>query len=403
MTRSVTRRQILHRGAALPLALPLAFPLAARAQKKYDRGASDTEIKIGNFAPYSGPASAYGTLAKTNAAYFDKVNAEGGINGRKIRFISLDDAYNPAQSVEQTRKLVERDGVLLLFAAVGTSHNLAIRNYLNQRKVPNLFLSTGSPRLGDKEKYPWMLGFRTSYHAEGETMARHIVATRPDAKVGILVQNDDFGKDYLQGFMAGFGDRAKQLIVSQQSYELSDPTADSQIVALKNSGANVFVNLATPKFAAQAIRKVAELGWQPAHYLASVSYSIQSVLKPAGLDNAKGIMTVGYLIDPSDPKYANTPQVAEYRQFMQKYYPGGDPDDSLNVIGYSQAQAMEHLLRQCGDDLTHENIMRQAGRLDLELPLLMPGIKMQTTPGDFYPIKTVRMLQFDGSHYNIID
>jgi len=393
------RRQFLKYGGALPFALPLA----TQAQKKYDRGASDTEIKIGNFAPYSGPASAYGTLAKTNAAYFEKVNAEGGINGRKIRFISLDDAYNPAQSVEQTRKLVERDGVLLLFAAVGTSHNLAVRNYLNQRKVPNLFLSTGSPRLGDKEKYPWMLGFRSSYHTEGETMARHIITAQPDAKVGILVQNDDFGKDYLQGFMQGFGEHAKQLIVSQQSYELSDPTADSQMVALKNSGANVFINITTPKFAAQAIRKAAELDWKPTHYVASVSQSIQSVLKPAGLDNAKGIMTVGYLIDPSDPKYAKTHEVSEYLKFMQQYYPSGDPNDSLNVIGYSQAQALEHVLKQCGDDLTRINIMRQTERLDLALPLMMPGIKLQAGPGDFYPIKTVRMLQFDGSHYAVID
>jgi len=398
MPNTIGRRQLLQWGA-----LALAFPAAAQAQKKYDRGASDAEIKIGNFAPYSGPASAYGTLAKANAAYFAKLNAAGGINGRKINFISLDDAYNPAQSVEQTRKLVERDGVLLLFAAVGTSHNLAVRNYLHQRKVPNLFLSTGSPRLGDKVKYPWTLGFRSSYHTEGETMARHIMAADPNAKVGILVQNDDFGKDYLQGFLQGFGDRAKQLIVSQQSYELSDPTADSQMVALKNSGANVFVNISTPKFAAQAIRKMAEIGWNAAHYVASVSQSIQSVLKPAGLDNAKGIMTVGYLIDPSDPKYAASEAVAQYLQFMQQYYPAGDPNDSLNVIGYSQAQALEHVLAQCGDDLTRENIMRQTERLDLELPMLMPGIKLQTAPGDFYPVKKVRMLRFDGSHYAVID
>jgi len=380
-------------------ALACALPLAAHAQKKYDTGASDTEIKIGSFLPYSGPVSAYGTIGRTHAAYFEKINAEGGINGRKITLLSMDDAYNPAQSVEQTRKLVERERVLLLFAPLGTSHNQAVRAYLNQRKIPHLFLSTGSPRFGDPKNFPWTMGFQPSIHIEGEAIAKHILQNQRDAKVGILVQNDDFGKDYLQGVMQGFGAQAQQLIVMQQSYEVSDPTVDSQMVALKNSGANVFINISTPKFGAQTIRKMAEIGWKPQHYLANTAASIQSVLKPAGFDNAKGLITASFLRDPTDPAQRASAQVVEYLAFMQQYHPAGNPDETLNILAYSQAQALVQVLRQCGDDLTRANVMKQATSLDLELPMLADGIRVQTSADNYFPVRKTVMLRFDGTRY----
>jgi len=380
-------------------ALACALPLAVQAQKKYDHGASDTEIKIGSFLPYSGPVSAYGTIGRAHAAYFEKINAAGGINGRKIVLLSMDDAYNPAQSVEQTRKLVERERVLLMFAPLGTSHNQAVRAYLNQRKVPHLFLSTGSPRFGDPQNFPWTMGFQPSIHIEGEAIARHILATQPDAKVGILVQNDDFGKDYLQGVMQGFGERAQQLIVMQQSYEVSDPTVDSQMVALKNSGANVFINISTPKFGAQTIRKMAEIGWQPQHYISNTAASVQSVLKPAGFENARGLITASFLRDPTDPAQRDTPQVQEYLAFMRDHYPAGNPDETLNILAYSQAQALVQVLRQCGDDLTRANVMRQAQSLDMELPMLADGIRVQTSADNYFPVRQTRMLRFDGARY----
>jgi len=391
---------ILHRRRWLAAAaLACALPLAAHAQKKYDTGASDTEIKIGSFLPYSGPVSAYGTIGRTHAAYFEKINAEGGINGRRITLLSMDDAYNPAQSVEQTRKLVERERVLLMFAPLGTSHNQAVRAYLNQRKIPHLFLSTGSPRFGDPKNFPWTMGFQPSIHIEGEAIARHILQNQRDAKVGILVQNDDFGKDYLQGVMQGFGAQAGQLLVMQQSYEVSDPTVDSQMVALKNSGANVFINISTPKFGAQTIRKMAEIGWKPQHYLANTAASIQSVLKPAGFDNAKGLITASFLRDPTDPAQRASAQVVEYLAFMQQYHPAGNPDETLNILAYSQAQALVQVLRQCGDDLTRANVMRQATSLDLELPMLADGIRVQTSADNYFPVRQTVMLRFDGTRY----
>lgn len=384
---------------ALLAALALASPTAVQARKKYDPGASDTEIRIGNFVPYSGPVSAYGTIGKAQAAYFAKLNAEGGIHGRRITYLSADDAYNPAQSVEQTRKLVERDGVLLMFGTLGTAQNQAVQRYLNQRKVPQLFVSSGATRWGNPGSFPWTMGWQPTYQLEGSSFARHILATRPQAKVAILMQNDDFGKDYLKGVLDGLGEQARQRIVSQQTYEVGDPTVDSQMVALKGSGADTFINISTPKFAAQAIRKAAEIGWKPEHYLVNVSMSISSVLKPAGLDHARGVITATYLREPSDPTHQGTPELAGYLAFMRQYYPAGDPDDSLNVIGYSLAQTLEQVLRQAGDDLTRANIMKQAASLKMQLPMLYPGIDLQTGADDFYPVEKMQLVRFDGSRY----
>jgi len=392
----------IRRRRALALAAgTLVLPLAARAQKKYDVGASDSEIKIGNFVPYSGPASAYGGIGRAYAAYFKKLNEEeGGINGRKINFLSLDDAYNPAQSVEQARRLVERDKVLLLFGMVGTSPNQAVRRYLNQRKVPQLFIATGAGRWGDYKNFPWTMGWQPTYEREGEVLAHYILKNTPAAKIGILVQNDDFGKDSLKGVLDGLGDQAKTLIVAQQTYEISDPTVDSQLVMLKNSGADTFINLSTPKFAAQSIRRLKDIDWNPVHYLSSVSPSINAVLRPAGIDNAQGIITFKHLVDPSDPRLKDTKPVQDYLEFMKKYYPDGDPDDSINVSGYARVLTMAHTLKQCGDDLTRANIMRQAASLDIaEPPMLLPGIRIKTAPDDYYPIEDVHMVRFEGMRF----
>jgi len=376
---------------------------SAFAQKKYDIGANDTEIKVGNFGPYSGPVATYGTIGRTYAAYFKKINEAGGINGRKINLISLDDAYNPAQSVEQTRKLVERDRVLLLFGTLGTSHNQAILRYVNQRKIPHLFIASGAARWGNYKENPWTMGWQPTYDLESRVFAEHILATRPQTKIGILVQNDDFGKDNLEGFLKGLGDKAKSMVISQQSYEITDPTIDSQMVALKNSGADTFINLTTPKFAAQAIRKAAEIGWKPVHYLSNVSGSITAVMQPAGVENSTGIMTSSYLIDPSDPEFTDSKEVQDYLTFMKKYYPEGDPNDGLNTSAYARAISLVELLKQCGDDLTRANIMKQAANLDLQLPMIYPDIRFKTAPDDFYPLENVRLMRFDGTRFVAVD
>lgn len=360
-------------------------------------GVTDKEIKIGHIVPYSGPVSAYGKIGKTIDAYFRKVNDEGGINGRKINFISLDDAYSPPRTVEQARRLVERDEVLLLFAPLGTPSNMAIRKYMNARKVPHLFLATGASRWGeDYKEFPWTMGWQPTYQAEGRAFAKHILQNHPNGKVAIIYQNDDFGKDNLKGVLDGLGEEGKKLIVSQQSYEVSDPTIDSQLVALKATGADVLVSLVTPKFGALAIRKLAELDWKPEHYLSSVSSSVESVLKPAGLDNAKGTITGAYLVDPTDPKYADKEGVKTYLAFMKKYFPDGDPHDSLNIIGYASAQTLEQTLKQAGDDLSRENVMKQATNLDMELPLLYEGIRIKTGPDDYFPVDQMQLVRFDG-------
>ena len=390
---------LITRRAALVCALALTLPLAALAQKKYDAGASDKEIRIGNTVPYSGPASAYGIPGKAMSAVFDKVNADGGINGRKIKFISLDDGYNPAKTVEQVRKLVEEEEVLLLLAPLGTAQNSAIHKYMNTKKVPHLFLNSGANKWGDPKNFPWTMGFIPSYFVEGRAFAKHILANKPGAKIGLLYQNDDFGKDYLKGVLDGLGDKAKTMIVSQQTFEVTDPTVDSQLVTLKGSGADTFINISTPKFAAQSIRKVAEMGWKPQQYLVSVSTSVSSVLKPAGFENAQGVISSSYLRDPADVAIHSTKEYQDYAALIKKYYPGGDPDDSLTANGYTIAQAMVEVLKKAGDNLTHDNIMKVASNLNLTLPMLAPGIMLKTAPDDFYPVSQLQLTKFAGSRF----
>jgi branched-chain amino acid transport system substrate-binding protein len=387
--------------SSLGLALALATT-PALAQKKYDPGASDTEIKVGNTNPYSGPASAYGLIGKTIDAYFKKVNAEGGINGRKINFISYDDAYSPPKAVEQARKLVESDEVLLLFQTLGTPSNTAIQKYMNAKKVPQLFVATGATKWGDPKNFPWTMGWQPTYQAEGHIYAQYLLKNKPDAKIGILFQNDDYGKDYVKGLKDGLGDKAKTMIVAEAPYETSDPTVDSQIINLKASGADVFFNVTTPKFAAQAIKKAAEIGWKPLHLLNNVSQSVGSVLKPAGLENAKDILSTYYLKDATDSQWKNDAGMKEWSVFMDKYFPDGDKTSSFTVYGYSVAQTMVQVLKQCGDTLTRENVMKQAANLDLNLPMLLPGIKIKTSATDFYPIQQMQMQRFNGETWELL-
>ena len=369
---------------------------SAFGQNKYDTGANDKEIKIGHINPYSGPASAYGTIGKSIAAWFEKVNAEGGINGRKIKFISLDDGYSPPKTVEQARKLVEQEEVLALFNPLGTPPNSAIHKYMNQRKVPQLFVATGATKWGDPKNFPWTMGWQPNYQSEAKIYAEHILETSPNAKIAVLYQNDDYGKDYLKGFEDGLGARAKTMIVSKQSYEVTDPTIDSQMNSLKASGADTFFNITTPKFAAQAIKKAAEIGWKPTHYLNQVSASVGAVLTPAGLGNSVGIISTQYFKDPTDPQWLNDPAMNEWREFMKKYYPSGDLNDAFNVYGPLVAQTLIQALKQAGNDLTRANVMKQAASLDMTLPLLLPGVNVKTSADDFYPIEREQLVRFDG-------
>ena len=369
---------------------------AALAQKKYDVGATDKEIKIGGISPYSGPASAYGAIGKAISAYFAKINDDGGINGRKINFISLDDGYNPAKTVEQARKLVEEEEVLFVFNTLGTPPNSAIHKYMNTKKTPQLFVATGATKWGDPKNFPWTIGWQPNYQSESKVFVGHILENNPKAKIAILYQNDDYGKDYLKGFEDGLGDKAKTMIVSKISYEVTDPTIDSQMVSLKASGADTFFNITTPKFAAQAIKKAAEIGWKPVHYLNSVSASVGSVLLPAGLDNSVGIFTASYLKDPTDPQWQKGKEWDDWLAWMKKYYPSGDVKDVNNVFGYTVTQGLVQVLKQAGDNLTRENIMKQAAALDMTLPMLLPGINVKTGPDDFYPIEREQLARFDG-------
>jgi branched-chain amino acid transport system substrate-binding protein len=368
----------------------------AAAQKKYDSGATDKEIKIGGISPYSGPASAYGTIGKAIDAYFKKVNAEGGINGRQVKFITLDDGYNPARTVEQTRKLVEQEEVLLLFNTLGTPPNTAIHKYMNQKKVPQLFVATGATLWGDPKNFPWTMGWQPNYQAEGKIYAAHILETKPNAKIGILMQNDDYGRDYLKGFLDGLGDKAKTMVVKQVTYEVTDPTVDSQMVELKGSGADTFFNITTPKFAAQAIKKAAEIGWKPVHYLNSVSNAAGAVMTTAGAENGVGVISAFYLKDPTDPQWQNSAEYKEWLSWMQKYFPGGDLKDNLNVFGYTVAQTLVEVLKKSGDNLTRENVMKQAANLDMTLPMLLPGVNIKTGPDDFFPIEREQLARWDG-------
>ena len=380
--------------SVVALAAMIAAPAAA--QKKYDPGAGDAEIKIGNIMPYSGPLSAYGLIGKTEAAYFAKINAEGGIHGRKINFISYDDGFSPPKTVEQARKLVESDEVLLIFQPLGTPTNTAIQKYMNAKKVPQLFVATGATKFGDARNFPWTMGWQPTYQTEGRIYARYLLQNHPGAKIGVLYQNDDSGKDYLKGLKDGLA--GKMQIVAEAPYEVSDPTVDSQIVLLKASGAEVFFNEAAPKFAAQAIRKAAELDWKPIQLLASVSNSVGAVLKPAGVENAKGIMSAAYLKDPTDPTWRNDRATKEWEAFIDKHVPGADKTSTFTVYGYLLAQTMVRVLEQCGDELTRENIMRQAASLDFDLGMLLPGIRIKTAPNDYYPIEQMQMTRFDGEH-----
>jgi branched-chain amino acid transport system substrate-binding protein len=393
----------LHRfaltAAAVGLAALMASPAAA-AQKKYDPGASDTEIKIGNINPYSGPASAYGTIGKTLAAYFNKVNAEGGINGRKINFISYDDGYSPPKAVEQARKLVESDEVLLIFQSLGTPSNTAIQKYMNQKKVPQLFVATGATKWANPKNFPWTIGWQPNYQSEGRIYAKYLMQHHPNGKIGILYQNDDYGKDYVKGLKDGLG--GKLQIVSELPYETTDPTVDSQIINLKASGADVFYNVTTPKFAAQAIRKMAEIGWKPVHLLNNVSVSVGSVIKPAGLEASQGILSTAYLKDPTDPTWKDDPALKEWAAFMEKYYPDGDRTSAFPVYAYAVAHTLVQALKQCGDNLTRENVMKQAASIkDQEIGVLLPGIKVNTGPSDFVPIKQLQMMRFKGESWEL--
>jgi branched-chain amino acid transport system substrate-binding protein len=373
---------------------------AALAQKKYDTGATDTEIKIGNIMPYSGPASAYGTIGKAEAAYFKKINDEGGINGRKINMISVDDGYSPPKAVEMARRLVEQDQVLFIFNSLGTPSNSAIHKYMNAKKVPQLFVATGASKWNDPKNFPWTMGWQPNYYVEGAIYAKHILQTKPDAKIAVLYQNDDYGKDLLKGLEDELGAKAKTLIVAKVSYETSDPTVDSQIVQLQGSGANVFVNITTPKFAAMAIRKTYDIGWKPVHYVNNVGASIGGVLVPAGLEKSIGLITTGYLKDSLDSEWKDDKGMKDWYAFMAKYYPDGNTKDGNNVYGYTVAQTLVQVLKRAGDNLTRENVMKQAASLtDFAPDLILPGIKINTSATDFAPIQAEQLSRFDGKQW----
>jgi branched-chain amino acid transport system substrate-binding protein len=393
----MTRRNII----ALALSLGVGLALVARLAVAADTpGVTATEVKIGHTNPYSGNASAYGTIGKAIAAYFKKMNDEGGINGRKINFVTYDDGYSPPKTVEMVRRLIEQDEVAFLFNTLGTPTNSAIHKYMNQMKVPQLFVATGATKWGDPQNFPWTMGWQPTYQAEGHIYAQYVLKNVPNAKIGILYQNDDYGKDYVKGLKDGLGDAAKKLIVMEQTYETSDPTIDSQIVNLKNSGANVFYNVTIPKYAAQAIKKTAEIGWKPLHLLNNVSNSVGAVLKPAGLQNSKDIVSTFYLKDPTDPTWKDDAGYKDWLAFMKKYYPEGDLSDLGNVYGYTAAQGLVQVLKQCGNDLSRENIMKQAASIKgLSLPMLLPGVKVNTGPTDFYPIEQEQLAKFDGERW----
>ena len=373
---------------------------SALAQKKYDTGATDTEIKIGNIMPYSGPASAYGVIGKTEAAYFQKINTEGGINGRKITFISYDDGYSPPKAVEQARKLVESDEALLIFQSLGTPSNTAIQKYMNAQKVPQLFVASGATKWNDPQNFPWSMGWQPNYQNEARIYARYILKEKPNGRIAVLYQNDDYGKDYLKGLKDGLGEKAASMIIAEDAYEVTDPTIDSHIVKMKSLNADVFVDISGPKFAAQAIRKMAEIGWKPLHFLNNTTVSVGAVMKPAGFDASQGIMSSTYLKDPTDPQWKNDPGIRAWNEFLDNYYPEANRLDAAILYGYTIAQTLEHVLRACGDDLTRGNVMKQAASLkDLELGGLLPGIKINTSATDFAPVSQVQLMRFKGESW----
>ena len=375
---------------------------ACLAQKHYDSGATDTEIKIGNIMPYSGPASAYGVIGRTEAAFFKKINDAGGINGRKINFISYDDAYSPPKAVEQARKLVESDEVLLVFNSLGTPSNSAIQKYMNSKKVPQLFVATGATKWNDPKNFPWTMGWQPSYQSETQIYAKYLLKEKPGAKIAVLYQNDDYGKDYLKGLKDGLGAKAASMIIAEESYETSEPSIDDHIVKLKSSGADVFMDIATPKFAAQSIKKVAELGWKPQHFLNNVSASVGSVIRPAGYPNAQDIISANYLKDASDPQWNDDPGMKAFYAFMAKDFPEGDKLDNGTIVGYSVASTLVQVLKQCGDDLTRDNVMKQAANLkNFRVETLLPGIKIDTSATDFAPISSLQLMKFKGERWEL--
>jgi ABC-type branched-subunit amino acid transport system substrate-binding protein len=386
---------------AAATALTLLATQSAFAQKKYDTGATDTEIKIGNVEAYSGPASAYGVIGKTEEAYFKMINDEGGINGRKINFISYDDGYSPPKTVEQIRKLIESDEVLLVFNALGTPTQSAVQKYQNTKKVPQLFVATGASKWNDPKAFPWTMGWQPSYRVEARIFAKYILKAKPDAKVAVFYQNDDFGKDYVAGLKDIFGDKASSIIVAEENYETTEPSIDSHIVKLKGTGADVLVDISTPKFAAQTIKKMAELQWKPMHVLTNVSISIGAVMKPAGLEASEGVLSAGYLKDASDPQWKDDAGMKKFMTFVDKYMPGADVSDANMVYAFSAAQTMVQVLKQCGDDLTRENVMKQAASLkDFAPDTLLPGIKVNTGATDFAPIEQLKMMQFKNGKWD---
>jgi branched-chain amino acid transport system substrate-binding protein len=391
------------RTAAVSTALVafLATGGTALAQKKYDTGATDTEIKIGNIMPYSGPASAYGVIGRTEEAYFKKINAEGGINGRKINFVSYDDAYSPPKAVEQVRKLVESDEVLLVFNPLGTPSNTAIQKYLNSKKVPQLFVATGATKWNEPKDFPWTMGWQPSYQSEARIYAKYLLKEKPAAKIAVLYQNDDFGKDYLKGLKEGLGAKSS-MIVLEESYEVSEPTIDSHIVKMKASGADVLVDITTPKFAAQAIKKTAEIDWKPLHLLTNVSASVGAVIKPAGFENAQGIISAAYAKDGADAQWDNDADMKKFYDFLAKYYPEANKLDGAVVYGYGAAQTLVKVLQMCGDNLTRENVMKQAASLkDFAPDTLLPGVKINTSATDFAPISQLQLQRFKGEKWEL--
>ena len=394
----ITRRTAIGAGVAVAALGGRAFAQAA----KYGPGASATEIKLGQTMPYSGPASAYGTIGKVEQAYFKMINDNGGINGRKVNLISLDDGYSPPKTVEQVRRLVEQDEVLALYQTLGTPSNSAIHKYVNAKKVPHLLLATGATKWGDPKDYPWTIGFNLTYQSEGQIYAKWLLKNKPNAKIGILYQNDDYGKDVLKGVKDGLGAAGAKMIVKEVTYEVTDPTIDSQILTLQSSGADTFIDITTPKFGAQAVRKAYDSGWKPLHILNNVSASIGSVLVPAGVEKAVGAITVAYYKDQNDPQWKDDPAMLEWRAFMGRYYREGDPKDNSNLYGYLTAQVMTQILKQCGNDLTRENVMRQAANLkNLKLPLLLPGMVINTSPNDYFLFDQAQLQRFTGTQWQL--
>ena len=395
--------QSLRPGRWLAVAvLATAGLMPAWAQKAVLPGVTDTEIRIGNTAPYSGPGSAYSTIAKVEAAYFKMINETGGINGRKINFISYDDSLSPPKTVEQTRKLVESDDVLAVFNTIGTAANLAAQKYLNAKQVPQLLVGGGATHLVDPKKYPWTIGWQPTYYSEAVIYAKYILANHPNAKIAVIYQNDDFGKDYLTGLKEGLGDKARSMIAAEATYEPSDPTVDSQVLKLKASGADVLVNITTPKFASQVIKKVAEIGWKPTHFLINISVSVGAVMKPAGIENSQGILSTAYLMESTDARWKDHPDMKAWSAFMDKYLPGANKADSMNVYGYVTAQALVQILKQCGNDLSRANVIRQAASLNkVPFKLMLPGIVANTTATDFYPIQQLQMMRLKGEQWEL--